>query len=567
MKVSNIRDERLDDHSCDLGAWQNTVKITPLDSFIDGWKGDSDDDWVLTEDITATHLNIVKLTAVDQYPMPLDGTEFTLYYSEVVYSDLSSVNTSDTTEWEVFGPLSPTGYGGATFTGILPGSYVLVETDAPNYYLDNSGSKWYLIYSGGVLRAFGDAELTDEISLGSELSSIEGGKLLTSGLTLFNNRNSDVPLAKIGLIKTDEEGNLLLGATIRVNGLPYFTGAVYGLSKFVDADWDGASYNYGSMLVYGTDFDGDTLLKNWVEIEPGYYELVEIRAPEGYATDPTPIYLRFDGADISYQDNHTNGNNAHLAPVLTLNEKTLIVEAKDSKIEFLLTLQKYLEGTDSLLPGITFELFEGVKENGVMTRTANKLKEFTTDNNGNLTLATLPIAKTGGGIYTYYVLHEALTPDQSAYYEAVPDYTMKLRNDELIISGGPHGYKDIKVVRGLREAEYYVIIDADGAATHVTPESDEYPLDFVVGDITDKIGQIKLALAIPDPKVGGAKVQLGGRKTISGTNPPTSIPDDPIGMKIDEDGILPGDWRWDEDKGWVIIPRESALLLLPKTGW
>jgi hypothetical protein len=300
-KVPNIQEEPT------LGAWQNTVKITPRDNvliFEPGdtaksnpkldWPGDYDDDWVYTEDEAPDYkLNLIKMTSVSNYPRPLDGAEFTLYTDpdRRIYDDFSSVTYS---AWPSV-TLNPSGYLGleeSDWPEITTGSYVLVETDTPAHYGSNQGRIWYLVFSGGELRMYAQADLDESsrVPLGEQW--LPGSpETLVYAAQIENPMDPGTPLARIYIEKYNEDGSqaVIGGMTELSDGSLVFTGAVYGLRKFAGPGFTGESAGYGNMLVYGYDLDGATMLQNWGIIEPGCYELVEIRAPQGYVTDPTPI--------------------------------------------------------------------------------------------------------------------------------------------------------------------------------------------------------------------------------------------------------------------------------------
>ena len=420
------------------GEWQNTVKITPRDNVLifDGgdkskptldWFGAYDDDWVLCEDAGETleiRLNIIKMTTVANYPMPLDGCEFTLYKSNSVFGSRTLVDT-----------LKPSDYIGLDYADrpvLTDGCYVLVETGAPTYYSNNVDNKWYLIVANGEVRMYEDTLLIDEIPLGEERGVFSYGvDTLIYGAHIENNMNTGVPTARISLVKWNEDGSEeIFGETLTENGMPWFTGAVYSMRKYEGDDWTGAKFGYGNMLVYGEDIGG-AMMENCVDIIPGYYELVEIRAPYGYATDPTPIYIHFDGDTLNIKtDTHAE---------VEISGKTATINAKNAKQKYEITLNKYNSDDDEPIAGIAFKLINAANNTVIDTFT-------TVGANGEVTV-TLPY---GDG---RYIISEILTSSQ--YYTKIPDYTVEVSNGEMSVRGGPHGY-DFTVVRGQRDDQYYI---------------------------------------------------------------------------------------------------------------
>ena len=277
-------------------AWQNTVKITPRDNKLvnDGtgkkfdWPGAFDDDWVLCIDNEPlTGLSIIKVTNSSGFPVPLEGCTFTLYRTNDTFGSPSQVAT-----------LSPSGFTGVNSPPTLTaGKYTLVETIAPANYTSNANRIWYLVFSNGVLEMYSNPSLTPMSKI--ELGETIGNNAVTYTAILENTRDSS-PLAKISLIKYDEDDNPLVGA-ITSNGM-HFTGAIYGLFKFEGDNFTGYSHNYGNTLAYGGG------QQDWCLIEPGYYEMVEIKAPDGFALNPTPIYISFNGVELIINGNKSSSN-------------------------------------------------------------------------------------------------------------------------------------------------------------------------------------------------------------------------------------------------------------------
>lgn len=510
------------------GAWQNRVNITPRDNVLSfpgatgdkdyskpslDWPGATDDDWVLCDkDFPAIQFNLIKMTTLSNYPMPLDGCEFKLYRSDSIYSDLSGVDLGDGS-WKLAATLDPTDYIGldsADQPVITAGSYVLVESGAPANYTDNIGARWYLIFSGGQLRMYSDAALKNEISLGEDQGVLpDYPNTLIYAAHVENNQNTDTPHARISIVKWDDNGNKIIGQTKTVNGSQQFSGAVYGLRKYTGDNWTGTTFDYGNMLVYGSAEDGTTMLQNWDEIEPGYYELIEIRAPQGYVTDPTPIYINFDPAapePLTFNTATHNVASRGLDATVSINASNpfdATVNVKDPTPQYKITLHKFNATDRSAIDGVNFQLINAVDKSIVATYTTS----------GADAAATVTIPATPDGVW---ILREALSGTQ--LYAPIPDYTIELRSGELFVKGGPDNY-NFKLVHGERDNSYYVISDPDGTA--VPLDAGSYPVDFTL-DQNDAlvVGLIHATFGVPNTPAEGAEAVISGTKVVKGTAAP-----------------------------------------------
>jgi pilin isopeptide linkage protein len=489
------------------GVWQNQVKITPRDNYLveDGgggsyhydWPGDDDDDWVLAEEApVVVKLNIVKMASVSGNPSPLGGATFTLYKSESVYSDFTGIDYTTGSGWSVAGTVQPEGYTGATFTSpITTGSYVLKETVVPANYVD-AHNTWYIVYSGGELRVYlNDPTLNENARVALSENPTSG--TLTYSATIGNVRDEST-LARIRVVKYNENGSqTITGVDEWIDGNHHeygerFTGAVYGLWKFAGSSFTGDKFVYGSTIICnGTD--------NFSDIEPGYYELAEIKAPDGYAIDPTPIRIVFNGTTITVTDTHGNSDQVgYLDGDQTLEatigaqttdggKPAVTIGTKDKKTEYELTLRK-LDGDaydiDSEVPlvDVSFELYD--------TGTVPALKA--TAVTGIDGYATIKFPRENGD----YTIKEVLPSGLSGLYTPAADYEIRIRDNELFVSGGPFGY-DFKIVSGQRDGESYVILDPDGAATPVEPGDSGFPEGLTVPD-HGIIGLIRASAEVPN---------------------------------------------------------------------
>jgi hypothetical protein len=629
-KVPNIQAE-----NSGLGAWRNTVKITPRDNILVGpdgdkkfdWPGDWDDDLVYTDkDIPDYRFNLIKMTTVSDYPMPLDGAAFDLYYSPAVLSDFTGVNVLNFPWSMAKTGLKPSDYLGLDYADmpeLKAGSYVLRETDAPANYANNMKREWYLVFSGGKLNIHSQLDLSDVMAPpGEEWIPGQNGKpdTIVYSVHIENDFNPNIPLARVCAEKYTENGaqNILGKTVISPGEMPYFNGAVYGLEKFNEKDNDfrttgsgnnivieGPSYGYGNMLVYGTDINGDPL-KNWCDIEPGCYKLTEVRAPDGYVTDPTPIYIHFtDAGDLWVNaNNHSGTSNTGLNAEVSFGKvninvnnadaPTATVRTRDRLPQYRLVLEKYLTTNGAKLPGVVFVLTDA--------KTGSK-STYTSDANGLLTI-NFPSEN------SVYTLHEDIRASQG--YAPAADYTFETRNGEFYIKGGPYlppeskGY-NFKIMKGLRDNKYYVIFDPDGAALPIPPE-DYGKYDIRGLDDGDALGLISAKLGVPNtvvpPPPGG-----GGDPPVTPpvdpppetptkppvdppSEPPEDQPEEPGGtdpnippipsrpgdnlipgpgentyIELGDDGTPLGEWHYDEDLGeWIFDEYPPLADSLPQTG-
>ncbi|MDR1805548.1 MAG: hypothetical protein LBQ80_02085 [Clostridium sp.] len=453
------------------GTWQNTVKIIPKDDRLDGgalsrdFPRDIDDDWVLAREY-AVSLNIVKLTNVDEAPLPLDGTSFRLYYTSRLYDDMTDLGNAYT-GWS-YEDISPEGYLGAVFAcGIVTGSYVLKEIAAPSGYGGNVGRIWYGSFANGSLELYeGDPTMSIQLKRLSLLASEKDeGELVTIsyGATITNLPDADIPMARVRVVKWNEDGSEKID------------GAKYVLQRFGGEGFTGEAYAYGNNL-----FCNDPS-ENFVDLSYGYYQLLEIEPPEGYSLDSTPIYIKYTEADglVFVKDNHSAGVDrvGYMDGIQDLranwgltNEsgvQTLTVNTRDKKTEYRLSVEKYLAGAagnEQKLAGISFELYGTA---------GDKISSHTTDSSGSIVIS-LPSENQN------YTLKEALTAEQAEAYTAIPDYTIETRDGAIYLSGGAHGYDSVKIERGSYDAYCYVLVKDGAEYTVVRPGDDAFPKDVVM---------------------------------------------------------------------------------------
>lgn len=564
------------------GAWQNQVKITPRDNYLvdDGggnyhydWPGDIDDDWVLAEEEPVNvKLNIVKMTNISGNPSPLDGATFTLYRApgDVLYSTFPDVTgyTSDsawtTAGWTVAGTAQPSGFTGANFVNggndvlITPGSYVVKETVTPANYVTNTDT-WYIVYSGGELKMYLndptlDLAYRNDINVPKSTTSTQldlsqnevaatqtTPQTITYSTTIGNERDNSV-LARIRVVKYNEDGSAeITGQDVPIDSAhpeygTRFTGAVYGIWKYEEDTFvvndsvtpgfgggDGVNdkFIYGNTLICGPTGGHPMADVNFSDVEPGYYELTEIKAPDGYAIDPTPFTFKVENqsgtAVVTFvKDEHSDTDQVgYLAGKQNLLAETIVdtdtdgvplltIKAKDKKPEYGLTLKKYDGDTQAALADVSFEVYDNA--GGGLLGTY-----ITTAPDG---LVTIPLPPQNGS----YTIKEALPASLADTYSPAADYMIETRDGSLYVKGGPHNY-DFKLVHGERDSDTYVILQPDHAAIPVYPGQDGYPPDLTV-DSSGSIGLVSAQFGVPNYE--GTSVTIQGEKIVRGAGAPTS---------------------------------------------
>jgi pilin isopeptide linkage protein len=537
MKAPKIDIRKGDDPKIG-SAYPNIVKLIPKDNILIpaddkgnykfDWPGVTDDDLVRVKaKDTKACLNPVKMTEAANYPIPLEGVTFTLYKRPgVIYSDFTNV---DYKKWEYVPSLKPSGYQGLApndMPEILPGSYVLEETSAPEHYGNNMG-QWYIVFSGSAdtraPRVCTDKELKNPLNLGEETGTADGLATVVYSAQIFNERDENAPHARICAEKYNEDGSKKIDGAYakQANGLEYFTGAVYALEKYAFDSFDSpvggkdnAPNGYGNMILCG-DPNSDPRIRNCCEIEPGYYRLIEKQAPDGYATDPTPIYISYTAAEgLKWRDPHPADRDrvsclpgaqdlrADFAEKIENGVPTLTVKTRDTKPQYRLTLKKYDGENRNALPGVTFDLYEA----------GQKLQSIPSDAKG---LVPIDLPQRNG----VYTVREVLPPALAAVYAPAPDYTLEARNGELYVAGGPYGY-NFKIVRGQRDGLLYVVLDPEHSAMPVYPPDPLYPTDFIAGGTAEEedfIGFVCGTAGVPNHK--GASAVIEGTKRVNAGAP------------------------------------------------
>ena len=517
-----------------VGEWQNTVKIIPKDNYLvdDGsggydfdWKGERDDDWVLARKGHA-YLNIIKNTNVHNYPIPLEGTTFRLYRSDVIYSDFTSVDYST---W-AYEDGNPSGYTGYTFsTVIATGSYVLKEIAAPDYYdgPQNLDRTWYIVYKNSQIYVYlDDPTMSDPlkmVSMGEQDVTGDPYSIIYSTI-IENEPDDDKPYARVRVVKHNEDGSQTIdGEHGEHNGMPIFTGAVYGVYKHAEDNFTSDYFGYGNMILCNDPKE------NFCDVEYGYYRIIEVQAPEGWALDNTPIFFRYTKAGgLEFMlDNHETGKDqvGYLPDVQdltvthekstetgqnglgeTIEVETLTINTRDKRPEYRLTLKKYNADSSAVISGIPFELY--TNPGGVKVG-----ETYYTGADGMLTI-DLPHND------AKYTLKEALTLEQSCDWEPIPDYQIEIRDGAMYLSGGPYNYNNIKVVRGVDDKSH-VIIDADGFSKPVIPGDPDYPEDFMVME-DGQVGVIHMGFNVPNTPVENEPSDVTLTKTEKG-NPSNKL--------------------------------------------
>ncbi|MDR3311247.1 MAG: hypothetical protein LBS90_07890, partial [Oscillospiraceae bacterium] len=450
---------------------------------------------------------------------------------------------------------------------------------------------WYLSLADGVLKMSEDVDRDDNIDLDGDydkavtvnaVPSKDGSTYrFTYGATLWNEPDESAPTAKIIVEKYAENGTTPIPG-VYTNDNTHFTGALYTLEKFDSADdyaadlasvlgGNGVSehaYGWGATIACGTD-------DNFCEILPGYYRLTEKQAPDGWAIDPTPVYIR------CWVDNGT-AKVAYTVPTpgsveSDPEDSELTLKRSDVKPKYELTLIKRDGVTGAPLAGVTFEVY----------KSGAKINSPSTDPTGEV-----PIALSEDGTYT-------IREVPPAGYQGVPDYTVTAKDGELTVKGGPHGY-NFKIVRGLRDNKVYVY----NPSTLDTPVIDGVLPPELTVDANGDIGLVAGTLGVPNYPTGVTPPPYNTPSPTPSetptptpsesptptpeitptptppappptpTAPPTFTPpppppppgdDDPwIVVVVDEDGTPQGEWHWDpDDEVWILEPYTP---LAPPTG-
>ena len=501
------------------GVYHNDVKLMPMKSSAVGgaspydfdWGGAKDDDWVIAYQ-NRYFLNLRKLTNVSNYPITLNGTSFRLWYTPMIYGDLTGVAY---TGWTSETLNNVDGDFGKTFlTQLKPGSYVLREISAPEYYNtgENLDRVWYGVFQNGRFTLYENDPTfsfpAKKMSLGESYSA--DGYTLTYTAQIMNTPDPTKPYARIVIDKRNEDGSQpIMGQEVTdpATYMPRWTGAVYQVEKFdtaVSTDtFDPAGF-FGVTHGYGNMIRCNESPLNYCDIEYGYYCVTERQAPEGYMVDPTPFYVAFtkDGAGgagtLRVFDQHTPGADqvGYMAGVQDLYVQAQItvvpanttnpigqtitawvatIPARDKKPEYKFALHKYSVGSGVALPGIEFKLYRD--SDGALIGT------YTTGAAGELSFEFPPM------VDGFYTLKETGGD--------IADYRFETRAGALLINGGPHNYGNVKIIRGGLDTHCYVIVDADGYAWVVNPGDPRYPPDLEPVTET-QLGVVHVLLSVPN---------------------------------------------------------------------
>jgi hypothetical protein len=503
-------------NALDEGVYHNDVKLMPLKSPVIGsaspyqfdWGGTKDDDWVISYQ-NRYYLNLRKLTNIANYPITLNGTSFRLWYSPTIYSDLTDVTY---TGWLSETLNNVNGDFGKTFAMQLkPGSYVLKEISAPEYYdiPENLERTWYGLFQNGQFMLYENDPTfsfpAKKMNLGETYTS--DGYTLTYTAQIMNSPDPTKPYARIVIDKRNEDGSQpILGQEVTdpATYIPRWTGAIYQVEKFDTtvstetfqaAGFSGMAYGYGNMIRCNEN------PLNYCEIDYGYYCVTERQAPDGYMVDPTPFYVAFTkdgGGTLRVFDQHMQGvdqvgylpgvqdlyvqNQITVTAINTTNPigqtvSTWVanIPARDKKPEYKLDLHKYETSSGAALAGIEFKLYRD-SDNAL-------IGTYTTNSMGDLSIVFPPM------VDGFYTLKETSGE--------IADYHFETRGGALLLNGGPHNYNNIKIIRGGLDTHCYVIVDADGYAWVVEPGDPQYPADLETVTET-QLGVVHAAISVPN---------------------------------------------------------------------
>ncbi len=236
----------------------------------------------------------VSLTArkVDASNNAVSGAHFALY---------RQINTSDGGVRKDFYPIQ--GYGDIVSDedGILPdidtdlraGTYYLEETEAPEGYERLKSDLKFTIGSNGVVTI---DEAVNGSSIASSIDAETGMK--TWAIRIVNGKTAKVSFKKIDIVKDGDQYVPLGGAEFDLYTTTDGEKDEKIFEGIISRDGDG-------LLTYGTD--GEITV---FELGDGDYQLVETKAPEGYALkgSPVKIHISGDGTEVSYDEGTSLSN-------------------------------------------------------------------------------------------------------------------------------------------------------------------------------------------------------------------------------------------------------------------
>jgi uncharacterized surface anchored protein len=301
------------------------------------------------------------------------------------------------------------------------------------------------------------------------------------GKTVTVEKIDEVRKGKLRVVKVDKENNKpvnFAGAQFKIKNLQ--------TNQFVTEE---------GKEVFETNAQGEFTTK--LDLLYGQYELHEVKAPEGYLLDTTPIKFTVSGdntvvavnfADVRVKGQVTVDKTGAVATDVTTAEGTY-------GTEYSVTM-----GQDKALEGVQFDVIAKeditLKTGDVVKRAGEKVGTITTDSNGKGTLAGLEIGK--------YTLKETKAP--AGYVLAADkDFEIKYEGETKAVvtrdAKVENAYRQVKLVLD-KDEEKQVGLDTTKDKAHGTPK-----YDLVAG--ADKVFVVKAKDAVRGAK-GQELIPAGG---------------------------------------------------------
>jgi len=289
--------------------------------------------------------------------------------------------------------------------------------------------------------------------------------------------------ARLKLIKTEmKEEN---SETIEGTAKSFLKGVRFKIT--------GKNFEDGKTMT--TDNNGEVTLKGLSIGEE--YTLEEVKTAEGYYLNTTPIKFTISNNNGEYKLNISEGTVKTSEVTEENNIPTINLGIENEKIPtYNLQILKVIKGEETRLQGAKFRLYKGTE----------KLADYTTDENGNITIENLYQYEAEKDIDQTYTLKELLAPDG---YAAVKDITFQTEKVEgLLTMKITSGTIKEQTVEGdtititIEDSPSFKLIKKDGETGEVLPNT-----KFAIYNVDDGTEQLAL-----DAKYN----ILGTKETING---------------------------------------------------